>query len=85
MKVTPVIDETIPVLLRVRRGDWQSVAIAALSREDEQLYAEPHTFDRAFGRFQSVAIDETRLELVSGIGGNPPVYHHHGILDLHKF
>lgn len=79
-----MIDETIPVLIRVRLGDRVSFAIAQLSRESGQLYAEATVFDPAFGRFQSVALDELRLVLIPGLGGNPPMYHHAGELVLHQ-
>ena len=79
-----MIDETILVLLRVRLRDRVSFAIARLSRENGQLYAEATVFDPAFGRFQSVALDESRLVLVPGIGGNPPMYHYADELVLHE-
>ena len=79
-----MIDESIPVLLRLRLGNRVSFAIATLNRENGVLIAEPQAFDPTFGRFQSVALDESRLVLVAGPLGNPPMYHHVGELAVHQ-
>jgi hypothetical protein len=78
-----MIDESIPVLIRLRFQDRCSMCIAALAYENGQLYAEPTIVSPEFARFRTLALDEQRFEFFPGPNGKPGMYHYGPEIDLH--
>jgi hypothetical protein len=78
-----MIDDSLPVLIRVSIGQEQSVCIAKIVREGERLYARPNLISPSFGaHFPKLELFESDLELIPNIGGGRPSYVRRGLLVL---
>jgi hypothetical protein len=79
-----MVDDTIPVLIRFAFGTEETVCIARIVRDGDQLYGIPFLPAKELqpSRPRKISLDAHALELWPSGGGIGPLYHYRGHLRL---
>jgi hypothetical protein len=78
-----IIDESLPVHIRVAKGNEEAVVTAQIVREGDRFYAVPTlTAGGHVGRITRIPLDEDRLELIPNAAGGRPSYRYRGVVHL---
>jgi hypothetical protein len=79
-----VVDESIPVLLSLRKDQEQTVCIARLVRQGQELFAVPFQPSQEMQPYRprKIKLDEQSLELWPAHGPSPAIYHYRPLVML---
>ena len=77
-----MIDETLPVILRITDGKNESICVARIVREGSKLYAKPTLQVQTLGHFPTIELLEENLELVPNPGGGRLSYRYSILIHL---
>jgi hypothetical protein len=78
-----MIDESLPVIIRVAKGNNEAIVTARMVREGDHLYAVPTMKQGAdVGAVQKILLEEGRLELHPNAARGRPSYRYQGLVRL---
>jgi len=77
-----MINEVIPVVIRLTKGGEEAVCTAGIIREGDRFYAVPELIVPAVAGFHGLLLEEDKLELVPNPARGRPTYRYRATVTL---